>query len=77
MYEGNYRQSFWDVPLFGEHQEVRANRVDPRIINHESKRVITPEAEVLMSYKPREKGGGENHAEIRTAPLGIEEVLRI
>ena len=40
---GTDRQSFWDVPLFGEHQEVRANRVDPRIINHESKRVITPE----------------------------------
>ena len=30
-----------------------------------------------MSYKPGEKGGGENNAEIRTAPLGIEEVLRI
>ena len=36
-------QSFWDVPLFEEHQEVRANRVDARIINHESKRVITLE----------------------------------
>ena len=30
-----------------------------------------------MSYNLGEKGGGENHAEIRTAPLGIEEVLRI
>ena len=43
MYDANNRQAFWDVPLLGEHQEVRANRVDPRIINHESKRVITPE----------------------------------
>ena len=39
----NHAKSFWDVPLFAEHQEVRANRVDARIINHESKRVITLE----------------------------------
>ena len=46
VYEANKAQAFWDVPLFAEHQEVavcRANRVDARIINHESKRVITLE----------------------------------
>lgn len=43
MYEANNTQAFWDVPLFAEHQEVRANRVDTRIINHKSKRVITLE----------------------------------
>ena len=32
-----------DVPVFAEHQEVKANRVDALIINHESKRVITQE----------------------------------
>ena len=47
MYESNNAQAFWDVPLFAEHQEVRANRVDARIINHVSKRVITLE----MSYQ--------------------------
>ena len=36
-------QAFCDVPLFAEHQEVRTNRVDARIINHVSKRVITLE----------------------------------
>jgi len=36
-------QAFWDVSLFAEHQEVRANRVYARIINHESKRVVTLE----------------------------------
>ena len=34
---------FWDVPLFAEHQEVGANRVHARIINHESKRIVTLE----------------------------------
>ena len=43
VYESNNAQAFWDVPLFAEHQEVRANRVDARIINHVSKRVITLE----------------------------------
>ena len=33
MYEANNAQAFWGVPLFAEHQEVRANRVDARIIN--------------------------------------------
>ena len=43
VYESNNAQAFWDVPLFAEHQEARANKVDARIINHLSKRVITLE----------------------------------
>ena len=41
MYEANNAQAFWDVPLFAEHQEVTVTRADARIINHESKQVIT------------------------------------
>ena len=40
VYEANNAQAFWDVPLFAKHQEVGANRVHARIINHESKRVV-------------------------------------
>ena len=43
VYESNNAQAFWDVPLFAEHQEVRANRVGARIINHVSKPVNTLE----------------------------------
>ena len=43
VYEANNAQAFWDVPLFAEHQEVRANRVYACVINHESKRVVTLE----------------------------------
>ena len=32
---------FWDIPFFAEHNEVRANRVDARIINHREKIVST------------------------------------
>lgn len=43
VYEANNAQAFWDVPLFAEHQEVRANKIDARIIDHESRLIITLE----------------------------------
>ena len=43
VYEANNAQAFWDVSLFAEHQEVRANRADSCIVNHKSKRVIAVE----------------------------------
>ena len=41
MYEANNAQVLWDVPLFEQHQKVKASRVDAHIINHKSKQVIT------------------------------------
>ena len=38
VYENSEVQVFWDVPVYADYQEVRANRVDARIINHKSKR---------------------------------------
>ena len=43
IYENSYAQAFWDVPLFAEHNEVRANRVDARVINHKLRSVVTLE----------------------------------
>ena len=34
-------QAFWDVPIFAVHEEVTANRVDARIIDKQTKRIIT------------------------------------
>jgi len=34
-------QAYCDVPLYAEHQEMKANRVDARTINHKAKQVIT------------------------------------
>ena len=28
---------YWDVPVYGEHRELRANRVDARIVNNRDK----------------------------------------
>ena len=36
-------QAYWDVPVYGEYQEHRANRVDARIVNNKEKQVIVLE----------------------------------
>ena len=43
LYENSEVHVFWDVPVYVDYQEVRANRVDARIINHKSKQVLTLE----------------------------------
>ena len=40
-YESDDEQSYWDLPVFAEHEEMRCNRVDARIVNHNSKQIIT------------------------------------
>ena len=40
VYETAEVQAYWDVPVYGEYQELRANRVDARIVNNRDKQVI-------------------------------------
>ena len=28
LYEGPYAQAYWDIPVYGEYQDLRANRID-------------------------------------------------
>ena len=37
------RKRFGTFPFFAEHNEVRANRVDARVINHKLRSVVTVE----------------------------------
>ena len=39
LYENGTVKAFWDMAVFAENTEVRANRVDMRIINHETRSV--------------------------------------
>ena len=39
LYEIASVKAFWDVVVFAENTEVRANRVDVRIFNHETRYV--------------------------------------
>ena len=43
LYESQDVQAFWDFPVYAEHNEVRANWVDARIVNHREKTVSTVE----------------------------------
>ncbi|CAH3168677.1 unnamed protein product [Pocillopora meandrina] len=40
MSESEDVQAFWDVPVFAQQQEVRANRIDARIVNYKTKELI-------------------------------------
>ena len=43
VYEADSGQVFWDVPVFALLEEVTENRVDVRIIDYQTKRIITLE----------------------------------
>ena len=43
VYETTEVQAYWDVPVYGEYQEHRANRVDARIVNNREKQVVALE----------------------------------
>ena len=40
VYETAEVKAYWDVLVYGEYQELRANRVDTRIVNNRDKQVI-------------------------------------
>ena len=43
VYKSEQAEAWWDVRVYADHQEVRANRVDARFMNHMSKKVMTTE----------------------------------
>ena len=45
-------EAFWDIPIYAEHNEVRANRIDAPLVSHERKEVCTIE----MSLELRKMG---------------------
>ena len=43
VYEGAHAQAYWEVPVYEEYQDLRANRIDARIVNHQEKKIIAIE----------------------------------
>ena len=41
VFKSEQVEAWWDVPVYADHQEVRANRADAGVVNHESKKVMT------------------------------------
>ena len=38
-----HAQAYWDVPVNGEYQDLIANTIDEKIVNHQEKKVIAME----------------------------------
>ena len=62
VYENDRAQAFWDVPVYADHVEVRANRIDARIVDNSAKTVILleincpwPDNRASKSYEKTEK----------------------
>ena len=47
VYKLKQVQAWWDVPVYADHQEVRANRADKKFVNHMSKKDMTIEISCL------------------------------
>ena len=62
-------QAYWDIPVFAEYNEVRANRVEPRIVDHQAKTVTTLEMSCPW-IQNREKKDEEKV--LKYGPLGWE-----
>ena len=73
--EGAHAQVYWDVPVFGEYQDLRANRIDARIVNHQEKKVLGYE---LPLGEQSSKGNIRKDDEIRATQIRAEaEVPRV
>ena len=79
VYESDDVQPYWDVPVFADHEEVRCNRVDARIVNHKTKRIVTLEMscpwisnrekkneEKTVKYPPPPYVGNQNSSSLVT-----------
>ena len=42
-YQNTTSEAFWNIPIYAEHNEVRTNRIDARLVSHERKEVCTIE----------------------------------
>ena len=71
-YEGAHAQAYWDFPVYAEYQDLRANRIDAKIVNHQEKKVIVMEmsrhwvsnrqkktSKKTMKYAPLTRRAGE------------------
>ena len=43
LYDSPDALAFWDIPMFAEHNHVRSNQVDVRVIDHKQKRIYAIE----------------------------------
>ena len=69
VYENDRAQAFWDVPVYADHVEVRANRIDARIVDNSAKTVILLE---MSSPWPKNRKSKSCEKTEKYAPLRLD-----
>jgi len=62
LYENQRAKVFWDVPMYAESTEVRANRLVTRIMDNEAKKVLVPEMSFPRMGNRKQKDLGAQEA---------------
>ena len=69
VYQDDNVTEFWDVPVFAEHLQVRANRVDVRFVDRENKEMMLIKMNCpCMDNRKQE----EEETTLKYAPLRLE-----
>ena len=69
MYENNHMAAFWDVPAYADQKEVRATRLDARIVDRERRRMTLLEMGCCWVENYQQK---EEEKTLKCAPLCME-----
>ena len=69
MYENNHMTAFWDVPVYVDQTEVRATRLDARIVDRERRRLTLLEMGCPWVEHPHHK---EEEKTLKYAPLRMK-----
>ena len=66
-YKNDRASAFWDVPVYAEKKEVRANRIDARVVNKQKKKVLLLEMSCpwITNRKQREEEKTSKYAPLR------------
>ena len=67
VYQDNKVTAYWDVPVFAEHLQVRANRVDARFVGRENKEIMLIEMSCPWMDNKKQK-----EETLKYAPLRLE-----
>ena len=68
-YKNDRASAFWDVPVYAEKTEVRANRIDARVVDKHKKEVVLLEMSCPWMAN-RKQNEEEKNLEVCTARMG-------
>ena len=71
-YQKTTSEAFWDIPVYAEHNQVRANRIDARLVSHERKEVCTIEMSCPWAESRAKKDDRGKDTQVWAHDVGTE-----